>query len=164
MMHGTQKCPDIQQNHNVLMIRSMGWHLLQTQIQLRKYGCLKRKSVRPHLFRRADHERPHANPAKLKIQLQEQSNIASPSHHNQVYSSYRPGSASSSSTSSGQTSTTGSKHLLHSIKNVSAMALPQGSRSPELHGVADRGSADAVLELMYSGWNPDLPEPHILNH
>jgi hypothetical protein len=100
--------------------------------------------------------------SKLKIQLQEQ-NITSPTHHNQVYSSYRPGS-SSSSTSSGQTPTTGSKHLLHSIKNVSAMTLPQGSQSPELHGVADRSSADAVLELMYSGWNPDLPEPHILNH
>jgi hypothetical protein len=161
-MHGAQKWADIQQNHNALMTRSMGWHLLQTQIQLKKYGCLKRKSVRPHHFRRANHERPYANPAKLKIQLQEQ-NITSPTHHNQVYSSYRPGS-SSSSTSSGQTPTTGSKHLLHSIKNVSAMTLPQGSQSPELHGVADRSSADAVLELMYSGWNPDLPEPHILNH
>ena len=46
MMHDTQKWPDIQQNHNALMTRLMGWHLLQTQIQLKKYGCLKKKSVR----------------------------------------------------------------------------------------------------------------------
>ncbi|KAF9240865.1 hypothetical protein BU15DRAFT_87440 [Melanogaster broomeanus] len=25
-------------------------------------------------------------------------------------------------------------------------------------------SSDAALELIYSGWNPDLPEPHILDH
>jgi len=144
------------------MTRSMGWHLLQIQIQLKKYGCLKRKSVRLYLFRKADSERPYMNPAKLKIQLQEQSNTVSPTHHNQAY--YRPGSASSSSASGGQTPTIGSKPLLHSTRNVSQLAPRQDTPIPELHGVTDRSSAEAMLELMYSGWNPDLPEPHILNH
>ncbi|KAF8140170.1 hypothetical protein EV363DRAFT_1393085 [Boletus edulis] len=100
--------------------------------------------------------------SKLKIQLQQQSSIVSPLHHNQAY--YRPASTSSISASSGQTSATGNKPLLHSIKDASALAqVRQDSSSPDQH-VTDRSSAEAVLELMYSGWNPDLPEPYILNH
>ncbi|KAF9229389.1 hypothetical protein BS17DRAFT_824999 [Gyrodon lividus] len=100
--------------------------------------------------------------SKLKIQLQEHNNIMSPARHSQGL--HRPGSASSSSASSGQTSALGSKPLLHNIKNVSALALRQESLSPELQSAANRCSSDAILELIYSGWNPDLPEPHILNH
>ncbi|KAN0100701.1 hypothetical protein V8E55_000685 [Tylopilus felleus] len=96
--------------------------------------------------------------SKLKIQLQEQSNIVSPSHHNQAY--HRPSSAPSSA-GSGQACAIGSKPSLHSIKNV--WSLRQDSSTPE-QPVVDRGSADSVLELMYSGWNPDLPEPQILDH
>lgn len=107
-------------------------------------------------------KRPYMILAKLKIQLQEQSNILSLTHHNQAY--YRPGSASSSSASGGQTPATGANSLLHSIKDVSALAPRQDSLSPEPHGVTDRSSTDVVLQLIYSGWNPDLPEPHILNH
>ncbi|KAG8219890.1 hypothetical protein J3R82DRAFT_869 [Butyriboletus roseoflavus] len=140
----------------------MGWHLLQTQIRLKKYGCLKRKSVRPYPFHKADYERPYIIAAKLKIRLQEQNNIVSLTHHRQAY--HRASSASSLSASSGQIPISGNKSSFHSIKNVSESALRQDSLSPELHGVTDRNSADTVLQLIYSGWNPDLPEPHILNH
>lgn len=130
---------------------------------IEKIRMLEEEVCTPFLFYRADHQRPYTYPAKLKIQLQEQSNNMSPTHHNQAH--YSPGSASSSSVSNSNSQTlTGSKSLLHSIKNGSALALRQDSISPELQGVTDRSSADALLELIYSGWNPDLPEPHILNH
>lgn len=109
-------------------------------------------------FCKADINALTMHSAKLKIQLQEQSNIVSPSHHNQAY--HRPSSAPSSA-GSGQASAIGSKPSLHSIKNV--WSLRQDSSTPE-QPVVDRGSADSVLELMYSGWNPDLPEPQILDH
>lgn len=100
--------------------------------------------------------------AKLKIQLQEQNNAMSPTYHNQAY--YRPGSASLSPASGGQTPTVGSKPLFHTIRSVSQLAPRQDTPIPELHGVTDRSSSEAMLELMYSGWNPDLPERHILDH
>ncbi|KIJ68347.1 hypothetical protein HYDPIDRAFT_173098 [Hydnomerulius pinastri MD-312] len=102
--------------------------------------------------------------SKLKIQLQEHNSTASVSPVRHAQGLLRPESACSSSTSSGPMHASGSRPLLHSVNNVSALALRQDSRSPELQNVTDRCSADAVLELIYSGWNPDLPEPHILEH
>ena len=141
------------------MTRSMDWHLPRTRIQLKKYECLKRKSVCP-IFYGAYHERPHTSPAKLKIQLQEQNNNVPSTHRSQAC--YRPSSASSS-VSSRQTPLGGTP-LLQNAKDGSELALRQSCISPELHEVTDRSSADTLLELIYSGWNPDLPEPQILNH
>lgn len=39
------------------------------------------------------------------------------------------------------------------------------SQSPELHNVTIKGiSPDPFMDLLYLGWNPDLPDPVILNH
>jgi len=38
------------------------------------------------------------------------------------------------------------------------------SNSPELRNVSVKTSADPFMDLLFSGWNPDLPDPATLNH
>jgi hypothetical protein len=38
------------------------------------------------------------------------------------------------------------------------------SNSPELYEVQHKSSTDTILEIIYSGWNPDLPERSVLEH
>jgi hypothetical protein len=39
------------------------------------------------------------------------------------------------------------------------------SSSPELHTISPgNGVADPFMDLLFSGWNPDLPDPPVLNH
>ena len=82
-------------------------------------------------------------------------------HHTKAYD--RPSSASSSSVSSNHIPA-GSKPLLHAGDNGSVEVLRRDIINSGLHGLTDRISAGVLLELIYSGWNPDLPEPHILDH
>ena len=125
---------------------------------IEKIRMLEEEVCMSHLLRSLP--RPHTSPAKLKIQLQEQNNNVPSTHRSQAC--YRPSSASSS-VSSRQTPL-GGIPLLQNAKDGSELALRQSCISPELHEVTDRSSADTLLELIYSGWNPDLPEPQILNH
>ncbi|EGO27168.1 hypothetical protein SERLADRAFT_366694 [Serpula lacrymans var. lacrymans S7.9] len=36
--------------------------------------------------------------------------------------------------------------------------------SPEVLGIGSKSNADSFMDLLFSGWNPDLPEPHVLDH
>lgn len=38
------------------------------------------------------------------------------------------------------------------------------SGSPGLQDVSGRSSSDPFMDLLFSGWNPDLPDPATLNH
>jgi hypothetical protein len=38
-----------------------------------------------------------------------------------------------------------------------------GSGSPELTTAPKTGS-DPFMDLLFSGWNPDLPDPNTINH
>ncbi|KAF8912753.1 hypothetical protein CPB84DRAFT_1885361 [Gymnopilus junonius] len=40
----------------------------------------------------------------------------------------------------------------------------RSSLSPELQNVNVRSNADQFMDLLFSGWNPDLPDPATLNH
>lgn len=45
------------------------------------------------------------------------------------------------------------------------MRVQTSSQSPELHNVTIKGiDPDPFMDLLYLGWNPDLPDPVILNH
>ncbi len=38
------------------------------------------------------------------------------------------------------------------------------SGSPVMQDVSGRSSSDPFMDLLFSGWNPDLPDPATLNH
>jgi hypothetical protein len=38
-----------------------------------------------------------------------------------------------------------------------------GSDSPQIPGLSSKGS-DLFMDLLFSGWNPDLPDPVLLHH
>lgn len=38
------------------------------------------------------------------------------------------------------------------------------SGSPELQNVNAKPGSDPFMDLLFSGWNPDLPDPTTLNH
>jgi hypothetical protein len=38
------------------------------------------------------------------------------------------------------------------------------SRSPELQDISPKSNSDPFMDLLFSGWNPDLPDPATLNH
>lgn len=42
--------------------------------------------------------------------------------------------------------------------------VPSGSGSPEVRSIQTGRPSDALSGLIYSGWNPDLPEPAVLDH
>jgi hypothetical protein len=113
--------------------------------------------------------------SKLKIQLQEHRNNG-PSGLSQQplrrLNQPRPGSASSSSnfesgsqaTSSVQTSSL-SYQKYHIIPgHMHDSDHRNNSNSPELYEVQHKSSTDTILEIIYSGWNPDLPERSVLEH
>lgn len=111
-----------------------------------------------------------AGSAKLKAQLQEQS-LSGPSSgpstsHQHSYGLFRPESTHSSSASGSQLSaTTGHHPLHHNIGNPSSLAhlhFLQGSLGT--NNTAHRYPTDDDLELIHTGWNTDLPEPHVLDH
>ncbi|TFK57178.1 hypothetical protein OE88DRAFT_1650795 [Heliocybe sulcata] len=127
--------------------------------------------------------------AKLKRQLSESGIQGSPSYvapsqspsHSPIHPYIRPGSALSQPSTSGRItpdvhSLAGSSgitipHLPSNIVTSLSTASPEmsfrsESGSPQLRTMRSRGnsSASALTELIYSGWNPDLPEPHVLHH
>lgn len=38
------------------------------------------------------------------------------------------------------------------------------SHSPELRILSPKDNSDPFMSLLFSGWNPDLPDPPVLNH
>ena len=38
------------------------------------------------------------------------------------------------------------------------------SNSPELRPATQKDDSDPFMTLLFSGWNPDLPDPPVLNH
>lgn len=38
------------------------------------------------------------------------------------------------------------------------------SNSPELRPATQKNDSDPFMTLLFSGWNPDLPDPPVLNH
>lgn len=38
------------------------------------------------------------------------------------------------------------------------------SGSPELRHSSSKNGPDPFMDLLFSGWNPDLPDPPVLNH
>ena len=53
--------------------------------------------------------------------------------------------------------------------NIIASESPEtrfrsASGSPVMHDVSGRSSSDPFMDLLFSGWNPDLPDPTTLNH
>ncbi|KAG0708958.1 hypothetical protein DFH29DRAFT_1036272 [Suillus ampliporus] len=111
--------------------------------------------------------------SKLKIQLQEQRNIGSSGSSQQPLrrlSHLRPGSAPSSITSGSQAT---SSVQTPSLPYPKDRILPEhlrdsdprnNSNSPELYEVGHKSSTDTILDIIYSGWNPDLPERNVLEH
>jgi hypothetical protein len=114
--------------------------------------------------------------AKLKIQLQEQRNNGPPLGLSQQplhrLSQLRPGSASSSSNLESGSQTTSSVQT-PSIPYPKDLITPghvhdsdprNNSNSPKFYEVRHKSSTDTILEIIHSGWNPDLPERSVLEH
>lgn len=105
--------------------------------------------------------------SKLKAQIQEQS-LSGPSlgpstSHQGLF---RLESTHSSPASGSQLLTTTGHHSSHhTIGNPSSLThhhFPQGS--PGTNNAAHRYPTDDDSGLIHTGWNTDLPEPHILDH
>ncbi|OJA10820.1 hypothetical protein AZE42_00268 [Rhizopogon vesiculosus] len=113
--------------------------------------------------------------SKLKIQLQEQRNSAQPGSSQESLGRLGrllPGSGSPSFASETQATDASSVQTppfpyprdrilpgdLHNFDSCN------GSNSSGLHEEWHRSSSDRILDVIYSGWNPDLPERHILEH
>lgn len=113
--------------------------------------------------------------SKLKIQLQEQRNNGPPGLSQQPLhrlSQLRPGSASSSSNLESGSQTTSSVQT-PSIPYPKDLITPghvhdsdprNNSNSPKFYEARHKSSTDTILEIIYSGWNPDLPERSVLEH
>ena len=56
--------------------------------------------------------------------------------------------------------------LPHASLGLGKLSLdrPYLSESPELRSKFSTGRNDALSGLLHSGWNPDLPEPVVLDH
>ncbi|KAF9473118.1 hypothetical protein BDN70DRAFT_886160 [Pholiota conissans] len=55
------------------------------------------------------------------------------------------------------------------LMNIIAPDSPESrfrskSGSPDLQNVAEKSNSDPFMDLLFSGWNPDLPDPATLNH
>lgn len=82
-----------------------------------------------------------------------------------------PPTPSTSSSANRQAPDVGGIALSHSSLAVGNMLTPESperrfrttSGSPELQSVSLK-SSDPFMDLLFSGWNPDLPDPNILNH
>ncbi|KAG2159959.1 uncharacterized protein EDB93DRAFT_1073536 [Suillus bovinus] len=110
--------------------------------------------------------------SNLKTQLQEHrtNGLSGPSQQLlRRFSQFRPGSASSSLTPESGSPATSSVHT-PSLPLPKNGTIPghihdsdprNNSNSPE---VRHKSSTDTILEIIYSGWNPDLPERSVLEH
>lgn len=69
-----------------------------------------------------------------------------------------------------QTSETGGIALPQlALLNIIAPDSPETrfrskSGSPDLQDVGGKSNSDPFMDLLFSGWNPDLPDPATLNH
>ncbi|KAG1755187.1 uncharacterized protein EDB91DRAFT_278719 [Suillus paluster] len=111
--------------------------------------------------------------SRLKMQLQEQRNTGLSESSQQPLrrvSHLRPESASSSFTSGSQaTSSVQTPSLPYQKDRILPGHLHDSdprdnSNSPELYEVGHKSSTDTILDIIYSGWNPDLPERNVLEH
>ncbi|KAG6337336.1 hypothetical protein ID866_1761 [Astraeus odoratus] len=104
---------------------------------------------------------PDAFAAKLKIQLQEQTISAhgpGPSViHRQAHGLSRPSSSSSASGSQPVASQLSCPDLSH-------LNFRQNSHGQHVQTTIFSNPSDDVLELIHTGWNTDLPDPHVLNY
>ena len=110
--------------------------------------------------------------AQLKGKLYEQHDATSRSvspgrhpSHNHTY--LRPSSAASSGV--GQTTDVSGSMGCVSLERLVASESPElrfrgSTHSPELHIVSPKDSSDPFMTLLFSGWNPDLPDPPVLDH
>ncbi|KAJ7225441.1 hypothetical protein GGX14DRAFT_420493 [Mycena pura] len=97
--------------------------------------------------------------AQLKNQLQERQTISRSSSPN------RPGSRENGSDSSAITL----PHLSLPMMNLISTGTQDGrfgseSGSPDLGANPSQSSPDPLMDLLFLGWNPDLPDPATLNH
>lgn len=108
--------------------------------------------------------------ASLKGKLYERqidSRSLSPNQHNSNYQlSHRPSGSTHKSLDLSNVGIT----LPHaSLVNMMSTENPETSyrsksRSPELLNIGRRPSSDPFMDLLFSGWNPDLPDPATLSH
>jgi hypothetical protein len=115
--------------------------------------------------------------AQLKLKLQEQhlsqfSRSVSPPHRQSPNNLY-PGPSSPNGQHTPDVLANASMSLPQAaldIANLMATDTPEAcirnsSGSPELHTFGSKpGTADPFMDLLFSGWNPDLPDPPVLNH
>ncbi|KAJ6610076.1 hypothetical protein B0H10DRAFT_2061972 [Mycena sp. CBHHK59/15] len=75
-------------------------------------------------------------------------------------------------TSTGNGSDSGGISLPHASLAMMNLISPESSEarfrsesgSPDLRTIASQGSPDPLMDLLFLGWNPDLPDPSTLNH
>lgn len=117
-------------------------------------------------------------PAQLKSQLNEQRNFgsrsASPSRHAHVRNHFASGSSHGGQSDSGSPTAGGivlphaSLDVLQDLSPRSNGSHPRGSTgSPELRQGTQQHSQvvpEPFMDVLFSGWDPDLPDPDTLDH
>ena len=127
------------------------------------------------IYLKGCHFTPITRTAHLKGKLYEQRDATSRSlspgqhpPHNHAY--LRPSSAASSSGAGEQTPDVSgsmgraSLERLPASENSPDLRFRGSTHSPELHTVSPKDSSDPFMALLFSGWNPDLPDPPVLDH
>ena len=120
----------------------------------------------------------HDFSAQLKSQLNESRNGASrsisPSRHAQFVTGggkYGSGSSNSgrtpddSPTAGGIVLPHASLDVLQNLSPIGSDSRPASVGSPELrHPGRVRSVPDPLMDMLFSGWDPDLPDPDTLDH
>jgi hypothetical protein len=97
--------------------------------------------------------------AQLKNKLQERQPTSRSSSPN------RPSSVGNGSDSGGISLPHASLAMMNLISpEASDTQFRSESGSPDLRTIASQGSPDPLMDLLFLGWNPDLPDPTTLNH
>lgn len=108
-----------------------------------------------------DNHASHPNVAQLKTKLFEQQNLATPvtSGHSTSHPPSMPGISDVPGISLPHASLS-----MMNLINRESGDLRSESKSPDAHSAKGNGTSESFMDLLFLGWNPDLPDPQALNH
>jgi len=58
----------------------------------------------------------------------------------------------------------GRASLVRFPPNSPELRVRGSTHSPELRSISPKERLDPFMTLLFSGWNPDLPDPPVLDH
>lgn len=175
--HSDVTPPDILPSHSAPTIPSKACPSQLTSIRPRGYGYWRIKYVRSHLLSCVWSAHPFL--AHLKSQLNESRNgtsrSISPSRRMQLAmngnvmasgSSHSGRTPEESPVAGGIVLPHASLDVLGHLSPTSSGSRPGSVGSPEIRHIHShaRSVPDPLMDILFSGWDPDLPDPDTLDH